>query len=231
MPTAGGAVLIVDDEPPIRRLLRMTLRVQDYEVHEAAGVVEALDVLAAEHIDVMILDLGLPDGDGLDVIRSVRLESPLPIIVLSSRNDERGKVAALDAGADDYVTKPFGAEELMARIRTALRHRVQEQGGQPLYQCDGLTVDLVHRSVSRDGEDIKLSPKEYAILQQLVIHAGKVLTHRHLLREVWGSDSDDNVQYLRVYIRQLRTKLEREPEQPGLILTEPGVGYRLKVMP
>jgi two-component system KDP operon response regulator KdpE len=224
----GGAILIVDDEIPIRRLLKMTLKVQDYEVFEAGSIADALDTLAAERIDVMILDLGLPDGDGIEVIRSVRLDSSLPIIVLSSRNDERGKVAALDAGADDYVTKPFGVEELMARIRTALRHRVQDQGGQPLYLCDGLMVDLVRRIVTRDDEEIKLSPKEYGILQQLVIHAGKVLTHRHILREVWGSDGDDNVQYLRVYIRQLRGKLERDPEQPALILTEPGVGYRLK---
>ena len=224
-----GNVLVVDDELPIRRLLRTTLRAQDYNVIEAGGVAEALDALGKEKIDLVILDLGLPDGDGIDVIRSMRFDSDVPIIVLSARNDERGKVAALDAGADDYVTKPFGAEELMARIRTALRHRVQKQGAPPLFQTDGLGVDLVRRIVTRNGSEVKLSPKEYGILEQLVIHAGKVLTHRHLLREVWGSDNQDDVQYLRVYIRQLRGKLEEHPEQPSLILTEPGVGYRLRL--
>jgi two-component system KDP operon response regulator KdpE len=225
----GGRILIVDDEPPIRRLLRNTLRVQDYLIHEAGSVHEALQVLKREKVDLMILDLGLPDGDGLDVIREVRQSLPLPIIVLSSRDDERGKVEALDAGADDYVTKPFGVDELMARIRTALRHRVQDQGGKPEYENEGLSVDLVRRTVMRKGEEVKLSPKEYGILQQLVIHAGKVLTHRHLLREVWGSHNEDDVAYLRVYIRQLRSKLEPDPESPALILTEPGVGYRLRV--
>ncbi len=153
----------------------------------------------------------------------------MPVIVLSSRDDERGKVEALDAGADDYVTKPFGVEELVARIRAALRHRVQAQGGKPVFQQDGLVVDLVHRRISRDGVEVRLSPKEYEILQQLVIHAGKVLTHRHLLREVWGTENDDDVVYLRVYIRQLRGKLEADPARPSLILTESGVGYRLRV--
>ena len=222
-------VLVVDDEVPIRRLLRTTLRVQDYAVLEAEGVNQALDVLAKEKVDVMILDLGLPDGDGIEVIRTVRLESQMPIVVLSARNDERGKVAALDAGADDYVTKPFGAEELMARIRTAFRHRVQVQGSPPLFESGGLSVDLVHRLVKKDGVEVRLSPKEFGILEQLVIHAGKVLTHRHLLREVWGAENDDDVPYLRVYIRQLRGKLETDPEQPALLITEPGVGYRLKI--
>lgn len=225
----SGRILIVDDEPAIRRLLRSTLGVQDYSVLEAAGVAQALEVLGREKVDLIILDLGLPDGDGLEVINKLRPHSQVPIIVLSSRDDERGKVQALDAGADDYVTKPFGVEELVARIRAALRHRVQAQGGKPLFQADGLSVDLVHRRILRDGAEIKLSPKEYDILQQLVIHAGKVLTHRHLLREVWGSDNDDDVAYLRVYIRQLRGKLEPDPARPALILTEPGVGYRLRV--
>lgn len=225
----SGRILIVDDEPAIRRLLRSTLGVQDYSVLEAASVAQALEVLGREKVDLIILDLGLPDGDGLEVINKLRPDSQIPIIVLSSRDDERGKVQALDAGADDYVTKPFGVEELVARIRAALRHRVQAQGGKPLFQADGLSVDLVHRRILRDGAEIKLSPKEYDILQQLVIHAGKVLTHRHLLREVWGSDNDDDVAYLRVYIRQLRGKLEPDPARPALILTEPGVGYRLRV--
>ncbi len=225
----AGRILVVDDEPAIRRLLRSTLGVQDYTILEAASVAQALEVLGREKVDLIILDLGLPDGDGFEVIQKLRPDSQVPIIVLSSRDDERGKVQALDAGADDYVTKPFGVEELVARIRTALRHRVQAQGGKPVFQSDGLTVDLVHRRITRDGAEVKLSPKEYDILQQLVIHAGKVLTHRHLLREVWGSENDDDVAYLRVYIRQLRGKLETDPAQPTLILTEAGVGYRLRV--
>jgi two-component system, OmpR family, KDP operon response regulator KdpE len=224
----SGQILVVDDEPAIRRLLRNTLQVHDYDIAEAASVAEALEFLEHGKPDVMILDLGLPDGDGLDVLRQLRATSQLPVIVLSSRGDERGKVQALDAGADDYVTKPFGVEELVARIRAALRHRVQAQGGQPVFQQGGLSVDLVHRHILRDGVEVKLSPKEYDILQQLVIHAGKVLTHRHLLREVWDSGNEDDVAYLRVYIRQLRGKLETDPARPALILTEPGVGYRLK---
>jgi len=225
----AGRILVVDDEPAIRRLLRSTLGVQDYVVLEAASVAQALEVLAREKVDLIILDLGLPDGDGFEVINKLRPDSQVPIVVLSSRDDERGKVQALDAGADDYVTKPFGVEELVARIRAALRHRVQAQGGKPVFQSEGLTVDLVHRRITLNGAEVKLSPKEYDILQQLVIHAGKVLTHRHLLREVWGSENDDDVAYLRVYIRQLRGKLEADPAQPALILTEPGVGYRLRV--
>ncbi len=229
MNISGGNVLVVEDELPIRRLLRTTLRAQDYTVHEAASIAEALDIVQHNKIDLIVLDLGLPDGDGIEVIRAVRPTSQLPIIILSARNDERGKVAALDAGADDYVTKPFGAEELMARIRTAFRHHVQQQGGQPIFQWEGLTVDLVRRVVTRDGTDVKLSPKEYSLLQPLVIHAGKVLTHRHLMQEAWGSDRADDISSLRVYIRLLRNKLEKDPDRPTLILTEPGIGYRLCV--
>ena len=224
----AASILIVDDELPIRRLLRNTLRVNDYRVLEAGSLAEARAVLTSEKPDLMILDLGLPDGDGHELIDELRPASRLPILVLSSRTDDGGKVRALDAGADDYVTKPFSLEELLARIRTALRHRVQQQGGRPLYAVDGLSVDLVRRIVLRDGAEVKLSPKEYGILQQLVIHAGRVLTHKHLLREVWSDDNSGDVAYLRVYIRQLRGKLEADPEQPALILTEPGVGYRLK---
>lgn len=224
----AGRILIVDDELPIRRLLRNTLKVQGYAVLEAGSVKEALQCAAADKFDVMILDLGLPDGDGLRIIERLKPALSQPIIVLSSRGDDGGKVAALDAGADDYVTKPFSVEELMARIRAALRHRVQDQGGKPLFTAGGLSVDLVRRTVLRDGVEVKLSPKEYGILQQLVLHAGKVLTHRHVLREVWGQENTDDVAYLRVYIRQLRGKLEVDPEQPTLIITEPGVGYRLR---
>ena len=224
----AGRILVVDDEPPIRRLLRTTLRAHEYEVLEAGTAREAIELARSGKPDVVILDLGLPDRDGMEVITQIRLGSAVPIVVLSSRGDELGKVAALDAGADDYITKPFGAEELVARIRTALRHRVQAQGAQAVFVSGSLKVDLVHRRVSLRGADVKLSPKEYEILSQLVLHAGKVLTHKHLLRHVWGDSVEADVQYLRVYIRQLRQKLENDPEQPDLILTEPGVGYRLR---
>lgn len=223
-----GRVLIVDDEAPIRRLLRNTLQVNDYRVLEAASVAEALTLAARERPDLVLLDLGLPDGDGQQVIAALRADSAVPIIVLSSRTDDGGKVRALDAGADDYVTKPFSVDELLARIRAALRHRMQAQGTPPLFVRGALSVDLVRRLVLRDGAEVRLSPKEYGILQQLVVHAGKVLTHRHLLREVWQQDDEGDVAYLRVYIRQLRAKLEVNPEQPSLIVTEPGVGYRLR---
>ncbi len=228
MTTDRATILIVEDEPPIRRFLRTTLSAQDYRVVEAATGAEGLSLLRHEKPDLVILDLGLPDLDGLEVIRRIRSQSPVPVVVLSSREDEKGKVAAFDEGADDYVTKPFGVEELMARLRAALRHRVQQQGGRPVFTDGDLSVDLVRRIVTAGGQEVKLSPKEYDILQQLVLHAGKVLTHRHLLREVWGIDSGGDIQYLRVYIRQLRQKLEADPERPAHILTEAGVGYRLQ---
>jgi two-component system KDP operon response regulator KdpE len=224
----GARILVVDDEPAIRRLLRTTLQAHDYEIAEVATAAAALAAFAETPPDAIILDLGLPDRDGLQVIAEIRTKSPVPILILSSRDDEGGKVAALDAGADDYVTKPFGAEELLARIRTALRHRLQQQGARPLYQCEGLTVDLVRRLVTRDGAELRLSPKEYALLEQLVLHAGKVLTHKHLQKAAWPAETDMDIQYLRIYIRQLRGKIEPSPEQPVLLVTEPGVGYRLK---
>ncbi len=228
MTSDATTILIIEDEPPIRRLLRSTLTVQGNRVLEAESAAEGLRLLRHEKPDLIILDLGLPDMDGLEVIRRIRTTSALPIVVLSSRGDEKAKVAALDLGVDDYVTKPFGVDELTARMRTALRHRLQQQGAQPLFQSADLMVDLVRRNVSVAGQEVKLSPKEYDILQQMVLHAGKVLTHRHLLREVWGDESAD-VQYLRVYIRQLRQKIEADPERPRHILTEPGVGYRLQL--
>jgi two-component system KDP operon response regulator KdpE len=209
--------------------LRKTLEVQNFRTVEAAGGHEALEALRREKPDLIILDLGLPDIDGLEVIKTVRQTSPTPIVILSSRGDEAGKVAALDLGADDYVTKPFGVNELMARVRAALRHRLQEQGSQSLFQAGDLTVDLVHRRVTVGGSDVRLSPKEYDILQQMVLHAGKVLTHRHLIHEVWRGAENIDVQALRVFIRQLRQKIEATPEQPRHIVTEPGVGYRLQV--
>ena len=226
MAAEGATILIVDDEPPIRRLLRTTLAAHEYRIVEAANGAEALSAMRHHRPDLMLLDLGLPDVDGLELIGRLRDLGHVPIVVLSSRGDEAAKVIALDAGADDYVTKPFGAEELMARLRAALRHRLQEQGAERLFASDDLKVDLVRRLVERGGEAVKLSPKEYDILEQLVIHAGKVLTHRHLLREVWRDESVDP-QYLRVYVRQLRQKIEADPASPRHVLTEPGVGYRL----
>ncbi|HEV8025863.1 MAG TPA: response regulator [Stellaceae bacterium] len=220
-------VLIVDDEPPIRRFLRTSLAAQDYEVIEAGNGAEAIRAMASAAPDLVILDLGLPDMNGTEVIRSIRGSSPVPIIVLSVRNDERGKVEALDLGADDYITKPFGMEELVARIRTALRHRFQEKGETPVFVAGDLSVDLVRRIVKRSGAEVKLSPKEYDLLRLLVENAGKVLTHRHLLAKVWGPAHTEDAQYLRVFIRSLRHKLEADPARPALILTEPGVGYRL----
>jgi two-component system KDP operon response regulator KdpE len=220
-------ILIVDDEPPIRRFLRTALAAQDYRVEEAPDGEAALEFLKRNPVDLMVLDLGLPGMDGLDVVRRLRQEgNPLPIVILSSRDDEAGKVAALDLGADDYVSKPFGVEELSARIRAALRHRLQREGEKPLFRSGDLTMDLVRRVVTVRGEEVKLTPREYDLLRLLVAHAGKVLTHKFILKEVWGTETD--VQYLRIYIRTLRQKLEADPEQPSLILTEQGVGYRLK---
>lgn len=226
MTTDDATILIVDDEPPIRRLLRATLAAHDYRTVDAASGAEALAALRHHRPDLVLLDLGLPDIDGQELIGRIRAISPVPIVVLSSRGEEAAKVAALDAGADDYVTKPFGAEELMARLRAALRHRLQQQGAERIFASGDLSIDLLRRIVKRGDEDIKLSPKEYDILEQLAIHSGKVLTHRHLLREVWRDESVDP-QYLRVYVRQLRQKIEADPSAPRHVLTEPGVGYRL----
>ena len=222
----SAVILVVEDEPPIRRLLRTTLGANDYRTLEAGTGAEALSALRHHRPDLVLLDLGLPDVDGQRLIGEIRKLGPVPIVVLSSRGDEAAKVAALDSGADDYVTKPFGADELLARLRAALRHRLQEQGAERIFASDDLTVDLVRRLVKRGAEDVKLSPKEYDILEQLVIHAGKVLTHRHLLREVWRDESVDP-QYLRVYVRQLRQKIEADPSTPRHVLTEPGISYRL----
>jgi two-component system KDP operon response regulator KdpE len=220
-------ILIVDDEPPIRRFLRTALAAQDYRVEEAGDGEAALDFLRRNKVDLIVLDLGLPGMDGLEVVRQLRARDAVtPIVILSSRDDEAGKVTALDLGADDYVAKPFGVEELSARIRAALRHRLQQEGTQPLFRSGDLALDLVRRLVSVAGREVKLTPREYDLLRLLVLHAGKVLTHTFILREVWGGESD--VQYLRIYIRTLRQKLEADPEQPVLILTEQGVGYRLR---
>lgn len=219
-------ILIVDDEPPIRKLLRVGLTTQGYTAIEATNGKTALERMADSAPDLVILDLGLPDIQGHELLRRWRDENNLvPVIILSSRTDEAGIVDALELGADDYVTKPFGVNELLARIRVAIRHRLQQQGEKPVFHTGELSVDLVRRIVKVGDEEKKLSPKEYDILRVMVQHAGKVLTHNYLLKQVWGDAYD--VQYLRVYVRQLRQKIEPNPEQPRYIKTETGVGYRL----
>ncbi len=227
MGSAPARVLVVDDEPAILRFLRAGLGSQGYVVIEAETGGAALDAVRQKRADLVVLDLGLPDVDGLEVIRRIRDSGAmLPIIVLSSREDEKAKVMALDLGADDYVTKPFGVDELLARLRAAQRHRLQQQGEKPLFRSGDLTVDLVRRIVTVRGKEVKFSPREYDLLRLLVTHAGKVVTHNLILREVWGPNTD--VQYLRIYIRALRQKIERDTEKPELIQTETGVGYRLR---
>ena len=219
-------VLVIDDEPPIRKLLRMGLGTQGYQTIDAPNAKAALDLLA-ETPDLVILDLGLPDMQGLELLRKIREQrEDLPIVVLSSRGDEAAKVEALDLGADDYVTKPFSMEELLARMRAALRHQLQVHGDRPVVRSGDLSVDLVRRIVKMRDQEVKLSPKEYELLRLLVHHAGKVLTHKFLLQELWSAAND--AQYLRVYVRQLRQKIEPNPARPQYILTETGIGYRLR---
>jgi two-component system KDP operon response regulator KdpE len=219
-------VLVVDDEPPIRKLLRMGLSTQGYTVLEATNGKMALELMEQQP-GLVILDLGLPDIQGHELLRMMRARNEsVPIVVLSSRGDEAGKVQALDLGADDYVTKPFGMDELLARMRAALRHQLQVHGERPIFRVGDLSVDLVRRIVKIGETEVKLSPKEYDLLRLLVQHAGKVLTHRFLLGELWDNQTD--AQYLRVYIRQVRQKIESDPEQPHYILTETGIGYRLR---
>jgi two-component system KDP operon response regulator KdpE len=220
-------ILVVDDDPPIRLLLRTSLTAQGYQVIEAEDGPSAMEELRRDAINIIVLDLGLPRLDGFEIIKQLReAGSAIPIVVLSARADEAGKVKALDMGADDYVTKPFGIEELLARVRAATRHRLQQEGERPIFRSGDLTVDLVRRIVTARGQEVKLTPREYNLLRLLIAHAGKVLTHKFILREVWGSEAD--VQYLRIYIRTLRQKLEADPDQPKLIQTEQGVGYRLR---
>jgi len=219
-------VLVIDDEPPIRKLLRMGLSTQGYDILEASNGKLALEKLSEEPA-LIILDLGLPDIQGHELLRMIRGRNEnVPIVVLSSRGDEAGKVQALDLGADDYLTKPFGMDELLARMRAALRHQLQVQGERPVFRAGDLSVDLVRRIVKTGDREVKLSPKEYELLRVLVQHAGKVLTHRFLLKELWDELTD--AQYLRVYVRQLRQKIEADPERPQYVLTETGIGYRLK---
>jgi two-component system KDP operon response regulator KdpE len=227
MSAAPLRILVIDDEPPIRKLLRVGLSAHGYQIVEASNGKMALDRLSEQAPDLVILDLGLPDMEGHELLRTMRARNDsVPIVVLSSRDDETGKVQALDSGADDYVTKPFGMDELLARMRAALRHQLQIHGERPIFRLGDLSVDLVRRIVKVGDKEIKLSPKEYELLRVLVQHAGKVLTHRYLLSQLWSDLTD--AQYLRVYVRQLRQKIEADPERPQYILTETGVGYRLR---
>jgi two-component system, OmpR family, KDP operon response regulator KdpE len=227
MTSSTVKILVVDDEPPIRKLLRVGLTAEGYVVNEASNAATARRSAEEDQPDLIILDLGLPDTAGHDLLREWREAGILvPVVILSSRTDEAGIVKALESGADDYVTKPFGIHELAARIRVALRHRLQQQGEKAIFQTGGLSLDLVKRIVRVDGKEIKLSPKEYDILRVMAQYAGKVLTHQFLLKQVWGPAAD--VQYLRVYVRQLRQKIETAPDQPHYITTETGVGYRLR---
>jgi two-component system KDP operon response regulator KdpE len=227
MSAAPLRVLVIDDEPPIRKLLRVGLSAHGYQIVEASNGKMALNLLSEQTPDLVILDLGLPDMQGHELLRTMRARNDsVPIVVLSSRDDETGKVQALDSGADDYVTKPFGMDELLARMRAALRHQLQLHGERPIFRVGDLAVDLVWRIVKIGDKEIKLSPKEYELLRILVQHAGKVLTHRYLLSQLWSDLTD--AQYLRVYVRQLRQKIEANPERPQYILTETGVGYRLR---
>jgi two-component system KDP operon response regulator KdpE len=217
--------LIIDDEVQIRRLLRVVLEGDGYQVHEAETGQTGLVQAASRRPEVILLDLGLPDMDGAEVLKRVREWTDVPVLVLSVRDDEFGKVEALDAGADDYVTKPFSTPELLARLRVAQRrNRATEETS--VFQQGDLTVDLASRQVLRKGREVKLTATEYALLRLLVRHAGRVLTHRQILREVWGPKSEDHRQYLRVYMTHLRQKIEPDPANPALITTEPGIGYR-----
>lgn len=220
-------ILVIDDEPQILRALRTILTAKQFRVTTASRGEEGLTLAAAQPPDLVILDLSLPDISGLDVCSRLREWSQVPIIVLSVRDNERDKVAALDRGADDYLTKPFGIEELLARIRVALRHSAQVHGGKAtLIKAGPITIDLVNHIVTRAGEDVKLTATEFKLLAYLSANAGRVLTHQLILTQVWDAADADHVEYLRVYMRQLRIKLERDPEQPEVIITEPGVGYR-----
>jgi len=227
MSETGARVLVVDDEPAIRRFLRVSLSAHGYAVFEADSGQAALSAVVADRPDLVILDLGLPDLDGIEVTHLLREWTHIPIIILSVRGQEADKVAALDAGADDYLTKPFGAGELLARMRVALR-RVSQSGVQPVFTSGDLTVDLARRVVAVAGQEVQLTPTEYDLLRVLVTHAGKVLTHRQLLREVWGVGYGQEMHMLRVNISNLRRKIEPDPARPRYILTEPGVGYRLR---
>ncbi len=221
-------ILVVDDEPAIRRFLRASLGAHGYSITEAASGEDALKAVATGHQDIVILDLGLPDVDGVEVTRRLREWTSIPIIILSVREHENDKIAALDAGADDYLTKPFGIGELMARMRVALR-RTAQNTNEPVFESDGLTMDFARREVKINDQLVTLTPTEYDLLRTLIKNAGKVLTHRQLLRTIWGNAYENELHILRVNISNLRRKIEPDPSRPHYLLTEPGVGYRIKI--
>ena len=225
--SSNRRVLLVDDEAAIVRSLRPALEANDFEIISAGTAAEAIKRVAADSPDIVLLDLGLPDGDGKDVIRRAREWSDVPIIVLSAREREAEKIESLDLGADDYVNKPFNIGELMARMRTALRHRMQRKAEVPVLRIGDLEIDAVRHRVARAGSELKLTPKEFELLSFLARHAGRVVTHRQILAAVWGPAHTEDTQYLRVYIGQLRQKIEAKADEPRIILTEPGIGYRI----
>ncbi|HET9686653.1 MAG TPA: winged helix-turn-helix domain-containing protein [Pseudolabrys sp.] len=221
------SALVIDDEAAILRFLKPALEANNYDMTSAGTVAEGLKRIAAEAPDIVLLDLGLPDGDGKDVIRRAREWSDLPIIVLSARERETEKIEALDLGADDYVNKPFNVGELLARMRTALRHRMQRKAEVPVLRVGNLEVDAVRHRATRGGAELKLTPKEFELLSFLAKHPGRVVTHKQILTAVWGPAHTEDTQYLRVYIGQLRQKVEEHPDDPKIVLTEPGIGYRI----
>ena len=222
----GPVILIIDDEPQIRRLLRLTLDAHGYTVRDATSAGEGLQQVAMVRPDLVILDLGLPDMDGLEALRKLREWSQTPVIILTVKNAEQDKVDLLDAGANDYITKPFGMGELLARIRAALRHNLPDSPD-GTFSAGDLAIDFARRTVTRGGQELKLTPTEYSLLRFLARHAGKVETHTQIIHELWGPDARPDASYLRVYVLQLRRKLEQDPANPRLLITEPGVGYRL----
>jgi len=226
-----GMILVIEDEPQMQRFLRIVLQGQGYSFIEAQTGQEGLVQAATRSPDIILLDLGLPDIDGLEVTRRLREWSDIPIIVISAREQEQDKIKALDAGADDYLTKPFGAGELLARIRVAIRHKVMQQSttGEPVFILDNLRVDMSLRQVFLNEQEVHLTPIEYKLLTILIHNAGKVVTHSQLLKEVWGPSYSKETQYLRVYMTQLRHKLESDPARPRFLINEPGIGYRLKI--
>lgn len=226
MTEKGLRILVIDDEPQMRKLLRVSLQAHDYQLSEAANGLEGIQQAAAFKPDLAIVDLGLPDMDGKEVIRQIRDWSAMPIIILTARDQEQEKIAALDAGADDYITKPFGIGELMARMRVCLR-RMAASDNEPVLRCGGLAVDLLQRRVTVDDREIKLTPTEYELIKFMIQHAGRVLTHKQLLKAGWGNSYGEDTHYIRIYIGQLRRKIEQDPAQPRYIVTESGIGYRL----
>ena len=230
MNSSRERVLVIEDDPALRRFLRTSLDACGYAVSDVETGRDALKRMTVEQPDVVLLDLGLPDIDGVDVVVRLREWSETPIIVISSRDSEASKITALDRGADDYVTKPFGMGELLARIRASMRHRLRREGVAPVWRSGRVEVDLARREVRRDGMPVRLTPREYDLLRFLVVHADRVVTHQQVLKEVWGQAQIHETQYLRVFVGRLRQKLEADPAQPHLLVTESGVGYRLRTL-